>query len=181
MAILVGGGVGIPPMLYLAEALRGRHAVAFSGATSKDLLPLTIIGESNGAAKPQRIIQEFDDCGIPSVVTTDDGSFGFKGYVTGALERFLDSRLCPAPAELVVYTCGPEPMMRRVAQIAADRGIECQVAVERAMACGMGTCQSCCIRARKPDPAAVPLPGSDWCWRLTCTDGPIFSGAELMW
>ncbi len=81
----------------------------------------------------------------------------------------------------IIYTCGPEPMMKRVADIAAARGLECQIAVERAMACGMGTCQSCCIRVRKPDPAAVPLPGQDWCWRLACTDGPVFRGADLLW
>jgi dihydroorotate dehydrogenase electron transfer subunit len=72
-------------------------------------------------------------------------------------------------------------MMKRVAQIALHRGIECQVAVERAMACGMGTCQSCCIRVRKPDPSISPLAGSDWCYRLACTDGPIFRAAELLW
>jgi dihydroorotate dehydrogenase electron transfer subunit len=72
-------------------------------------------------------------------------------------------------------------MMKRVADIAAQRDIECQIAVERAMACGMGTCQSCCIRVRKPDPSKPPLPGSDWCWRLACTDGPVFRGGDLLW
>ena len=120
-------------------------------------------------------------------------------FVTQALEAFLDRLTAgsasegtggtvppvPSPAERLrgstLYTCGPEPMMKRVAQIAAERGIECQIAVERAMACGMGTCQSCCIRVRKPDPAAPPLPGSDWCYRLACTDGPIFAAADLLW
>jgi dihydroorotate dehydrogenase electron transfer subunit len=81
----------------------------------------------------------------------------------------------------IIYTCGPEPMMKRVAAIAAQRGLECQVAVERAMACGMGTCQSCCIRVRKPDPAIAPLAGRDWCYRLACTDGPVFRGSDLLW
>jgi dihydroorotate dehydrogenase electron transfer subunit len=181
LAILVGGGVGIPPMLYLAEKLAGRRAVGFSGALTRDLLPLTI----NKAAKPSSgeetipalIIEEFARHGIPSVVTTDDGSFGFRGFVTQALERYLDRNQTPA----VIYTCGPEPMMKRVAEIAAARGIECQIAVERAMACGMGTCQSCCIRVKKPDPAQPPLPGKDWCYRLACTDGPVFRGTELLW
>jgi dihydroorotate dehydrogenase electron transfer subunit len=188
-AILVGGGVGIPPMLYLASHLAGGRAVAFCGAVSHDLLPLTIVDQagSPGAetAEPLMNIAEFATHGIPSVITTDDGSYGFRGYVTQALERFLDSSsaallLSPSPT-LLIYTCGPEPMMKRVARIAADRGIECQVAVERAMACGMGTCQSCCIRVLKPDPARPPLAGSEWCWRLACTDGPIFRGAELLW
>src|SRR5205085_9850473 len=126
--------------------------------------------------------------GIPAVVSTDDGSYGFRGLVTQALEQYLDDRRVqgsgfrvqgsaarvqtsassvePGSADggaqakgfrvqeaalspVVIYTCGPEPMMKRVAQIGAARGLECQVAVERAMACGMGTCQSCCIRVRK--------------------------------
>jgi dihydroorotate dehydrogenase electron transfer subunit len=206
-AVLVGGGVGIPPMLYLAEKLAGRRAVAFCGALTRDLIPLTITGGENVSAddvSPSLHIREFARHGIPSVITTDDGSYGFRGFVTQALERWLEesgfgvrvssvgegedanrfSSRNPKPDTrhpITIYTCGPEPMMKRVADIAAARGIDCQIAVERAMACGMGTCQSCCIRVRKPDPSKPPLPGSDWCYRLACTDGPVFRGAELLW
>lgn len=191
-ALLVGGGVGIPPMLYLAERLAGREAVVFAGALTRDLLPLTIEDSDRqmpgpDAVEPRLNVAEFARHGVRAVLTTDDGSYGFRGFVTQALERYLDARFPCSPLSTqhsglpVIYTCGPEPMMRRVADIAAGRGIECQVAVERAMACGMGTCQSCCIRVRKPDPAAVPLPGKDWCWRLACTDGPVFRGTELLW
>lgn len=176
-AILVGGGVGIPPMLYLAQALAGHQAVSFSGATTRDLLPLKAIREvAKGDLSPQMSIQEFADCGIPSVISTDDGSFGFKGFVTDALEAYLD-HLPPNPAHPVIYTCGPEPMMKRVARIALDRGVACQVAVERAMACGMGTCQSCVIRVK----LAERQNGRDWAYRLACTDGPIFRAADLLW
>jgi dihydroorotate dehydrogenase electron transfer subunit len=72
-------------------------------------------------------------------------------------------------------------MMKRVADIALARNIPCQIAVERAMACGMGTCQSCCIRVKKLDPSKPPLVGKDWCYRLACTDGPVFSAKELLW
>jgi dihydroorotate dehydrogenase electron transfer subunit len=181
-AILVGGGVGIPPMLYLAQTLAGRRAVAFSGALSRDLLPLTIRTDakppSGEGGEPSLIIEEFARHGIPSVITTDDGSFGFRGFVTQALEQYLDSN---RGDPFTIYTCGPEPMMKRVAEIAAARGIECQIAVERAMACGMGTCQSCCIRVKKPDPTQPPLVGKDWCYRLACTDGPVFRGRDLLW
>jgi dihydroorotate dehydrogenase electron transfer subunit len=185
-ALLVGGGVGIPPMLYLAEKLAGRQAVAFCGALTRDLLPLTITADAPNpdSADPQHTIEEFSRYGHPSVITTDDGSYGFRGYVTQALERYLDQSAIRDPRSAigsVVYTCGPEPMMKRVAEIAAARGLECQVAVERAMACGMGTCQSCCIRVRKPDASKPPLVGRDWCYRLACTDGPVFRGAELLW
>jgi dihydroorotate dehydrogenase electron transfer subunit len=185
LAILVGGGVGIPPMLYLAEKFAGRRAVAFCGALARDLLPLTIRTDANAPgdndATPAMIIDEFARHEIPSVVTTDDGSFGFRGFVTQALERYLDSLPTPHAPPPKIYTCGPEPMMKRVADIAASRGIECQIAVERAMACGMGTCQSCCIRVKKPDPNRPPLVGKDWCYRLACTDGPVFRGSELLW
>jgi dihydroorotate dehydrogenase electron transfer subunit len=168
-ALLVGGGVGIPPMLYLATKLAARKAVAFVGAVTKDLLPVTLAGSE---------VEEFARYGIASVVSTDDGSFGQRGFVTHALEKYLDAVESQAA---VIYTCGPELMMKRVAAIAAERRIECQVAVERAMACGMGTCQSCCIKVRKPDASAPPLAGSEWCYRLACTDGPVFRGAELLW
>jgi dihydroorotate dehydrogenase electron transfer subunit len=178
IALLVGGGVGIPPMIYLGARLAGRPAIAFSGALTRNLLPLTI---QSGPYE----VEEFSRHGIPTILTTDDGSYGFQGFVTQALEAFLDRQLA---AELsagdlkpVIYTCGPEPMMKRVADIALARNIECQIAVERAMACGMGTCQSCCIKVKKPHPAAPPLPGKAWCYRLACTDGPVFSAAQLLW
>jgi dihydroorotate dehydrogenase electron transfer subunit len=175
-ALLVAGGVGIPPMLYLATRLRGR-AVAFCGATTRDLLPLTLTATSSNAT-PQPIVEEFARHDIPSVITTDDGSFGVGGFVTHAMESYLDAN---PSGRFVIYTCGPEPMMKRVADIAISRGIPCQVAVERAMACGMGTCQSCCIRVRKPDKSQPPLAGQDWCYRLACTDGPVFEAADLLW
>ena len=218
MAILVGGGVGIPPMLYLAEKLKRMRAIAFCGALSRDLLPLTIRPNSavptSDSFAPLPSIEEFARHGVDSVISTDDGSYGFRGFVTQALERYLDELgfgvitplvpPVPSPAEVkphsagegtggtkgvhssatqpspFIYTCGPEPMMKRVADIAANRGLQCQIAVERAMACGMGTCQSCCIRVRKPIDQ-VPLKGKDWAYRLACTDGPVFLGSQLLW
>jgi len=197
MAILVGGGVGIPPMLYLAEKLKGMQAVAFCGALSRELLPLTIRPEAplptSDAFAPVPTIEEFARHGVESAISTDDGSYGFRGFVTQALERYLDQlgfvagearhgdKETPSTQHSpIVYTCGPEPMMKRVADIAASRGLQCQIAVERAMACGMGTCQSCCIRVRKPIDQ-VPLKGKDWAYRLACTDGPVFLGSQLLW
>jgi dihydroorotate dehydrogenase electron transfer subunit len=178
-AVLVGGGVGIPPMIYLASQLAHRPAVALAGAVCRDLLSLTITTEPpRGSCAPARIAEEFSAFGIPVILATDDGSCGFGGYVTAALEAYLDNH---APPNVTIYTCGPEAMMKRVAEIAVARGLDCQVAVERAMACGLGTCQSCCIRVKKSDPAQPPLIGQDWCYRLACTDGPIFPAKQLLW
>src|SRR5690349_4484697 len=112
-------------MLYLAEKLAGR-AVAFCGATTLELLPLKIV---------ENQVEPFRRYDIPAFITTDDGSYGVRGFVTQALETWLDEN--PA-RRVVIYTCGPELMMKRVAEIARARGIDCQVAAERAMACGMG-------------------------------------------
>jgi len=186
--LLVGGGVGIPPMLYLAEKLPGKQGVAFCGALTRDLLPLTITGNAKPSADsfdPLNNVEEFSRHGVAAVISTDDGSYGFRGFVTQALERYLDREFSGGGSDKrkpVIYTCGPEPMMKRVADIAGVRGIECQVAVERAMACGMGTCQSCCIRLRRdPKRDGQAFAGKDWIYKLACTDGPVFLGKDLLW
>ena len=159
-------------MLYLANNLAEKPAVAFCGALSGDLIPLTIqqANISPDSITPQMSLEEFSRHQIPSVISTDDGSLGFRGYITQALEQYLDTQ--PPAKPYIIYTCGPEGMMKRVADIAISRGIECQVAAERAMACGMGTCQSCVIRVKN---------GSDWVYKLACTDGPVFRASDLLW
>ncbi len=183
IAILIGGGVGIPPMMYLAEKLKGKKAIAFAGAVTRDLLALTITDDAPAPSAhdidPLYNIAEFARHGIPAIITTDDGSYGFRGFITQALEAYLD-KFFEGNTTPILYTCGPDPMMRRVAEIAAARGLRCQVAIERAMACGMGTCQSCVIKIKKPDPALTPMPGRDWAYRLACTDGPVFESSQIL-
>lgn len=176
-AALVGGGVGIPPMLYLAETLvaAGKDTFAFSGAATADLLPLTLIA----AAPPRRdgrpglCVREFAVLGVPVAVTTDDGSAGFRGFVSEAFGSWLAASSV-GPGDLVVYACGPEPMMRAVGNLCVARGIECQLALERHMACGMGTCQSCVCKVRAETDRG-------WAFRLVCTDGPVFDARDVVW
>ena len=197
IALLVGGGVGIPPMLYLAEALgremadasveRPRRTVAFCGAMTRDLVPLTITADaptpSADSVAPLYNVAEFARHGAAAVLSTDDGSYGFKGFVTDTLRQYLDAWITDNAdrARTVIYACGPEGMLKAVAEVARRRSIACQVCVERAMACGLGTCQSCVIKTKKPDPSVPPLAGSDWCYRLACTDGPVFEAETLLW
>lgn len=191
-AVLVGGGVGIPPMFYLAESLHQnqRSAVAFIGAQKQALLPLTM---GTVAASPEGLptlcVEEFARYGFPSVITTDDGSRGMKGFVTAALDQYLGEyrRENPQVGEgLVVYCCGPTPMMRATAAVCARHGVICQVSLEQPMACGMGTCQSCIIRW-KPRAGQPPLAAGvngqtpEWVYKLTCTDGPVFDSREIVW
>jgi len=178
-AWLVAGGVGLPPMLWLAEALQraGTRATAFCGARRANLLPLTFdpteppIGD---ASRPTRSCREFAlrDAGV--VIATDDGSLGFHGHIGQALERFHVAN--PIEVEtLIVYTCGPERMMRFVADYCLERGIECQVCMERAMACGTGLCQSCVV------PIRDDADRDGWRYSLCCTDGPVFEASRILW
>ncbi len=176
-ALLVGGGVGIPPMIYLAESLGRlrRRAVAIAGVTTADYLPLALIeGEPlHPGGEPTASVAEFARHGVHTVITSDDGTIGMRGLVTDALATVLE-RLALPPERLVVYVCGPEPMMRAVTRLAIGRGIRVWLAMERAMACGVGTCQSCVCKVRPPGAA-------EWTYKLVCTDGTIFDGREILW
>jgi len=177
LAALVAGGVGIPPMIYLAEALSaaGKKAFAFCGVRSRTLLPLTLNSDAEPATtgRPTLCVTEFAAHGVPTAVATDDGSVGFGGMVSEAFGKWLNAHVEDAD-ELTVYCCGPEPMMQAVGETCVSRGIECQLAMERHMACGMGACQSCVVKVRHDD-----RPG--WSFRLCCTDGPVFDARRIVW
>jgi len=176
-AALVGGGVGIPPMIFLASAMQSadKDAVAFCGARSVDMLPVTLAPgvEIATDAAPSPGISQFAQFGVDSVIATDDGTLGWKGFVTEPLAAWLDA-LPDAPDTAVVYTCGPEPMMRAIAEICIARNVECQVSLERHMACGMGTCQSCVCKIKSDTDAG-------WSHKLCCTQGPVFKAADIVW
>jgi dihydroorotate dehydrogenase electron transfer subunit len=108
------------------------------------------------------------------MISTDDGSLGFKGYVTEMLRQVLAGL---APAQLrtaVIFCCGPTPMMKATAAVAAQFAVQCQVSLEQPMACGMGTCQSCIIKYQPPGQKS-------WVYKLTCTDGPVFKAEDILW
>ena len=176
-AALVAGGVGIPPMIYLAEALvaAGKAVKAFCGVRSEHLLPLKLTGraEVSPLGEPALCTMEFAAHGVATAIATDDGSIGWKGFAPEAFSRWLDAQDDPAGA-LVVYSCGPEAMMRAVGRMCVERGIECHLALERHMGCGMGTCQSCVFKMRADNDAG-------WVYKLVCTDGPVFDAADIVW
>lgn len=138
-AWLVAGGVGLPPLLWLAQELHqaGHRLVFFLGARSSELIALDVL--TTGDAVAAREIP-----GLPIVLSTDDGSIGFHGTVVDALNVHAQTD-APRPADVIVYTCGPESMMRAVADLCRERGLACQACLERAMACGIGVCQSCVV------------------------------------
>lgn len=180
-AILIGGGVGIPPMLYLAAAFSQQspetRVIAINGVRTERLFPLkpvTTLDDIDSNGKPARCVAEFAAVGADAIVTSDDGTIGQQGFVTDALLNWLAASDID-PAELVVYSCGPEVMMRSVGEICLAREIECYLSLERSMACGMGTCQSCIVKIRD-DQAA-----EGWSYKLCCTHGPVFPAGDIVW
>ena len=175
--VLIGGGVGIPPLLYLAEALAaaGKDTVAFVGARSANHLPLRLLptGTARTDGRPSRCIAELAAAGVETAVATDDGSLGYAGVVSETVSAWLAEGGIP-PEQITVYACGPEPMLEAVALICLAGGIDAQLSLERYMACGMGTCQSCVCKIR--DDSA-----QGWSFKLCCSDGPVFTADEIIW
>jgi dihydroorotate dehydrogenase electron transfer subunit len=173
--VAIGGGVGIPPLMYLARRLYEHKHTGVTyilGVQARDLLPVTLLAEPPADAEPTRCAAYPADAAFATIITSDDGSVGFHGRVTDALRAWHAQH--PAPQRPTVLTCGPEPMLRAVAAFTRDAGWDCQLCIERHMGCGMGTCLSCVVRARdarRPD---------GWRWALTCTDGPVFDRDDLL-
>jgi len=177
IAYLVGGGIGLPPLIWLAETLAraNRRTLAFCGSRSGDLLPLTrcngvqVCGQDGTLA-----YREFAAFNTPVILSTDDGSLGAAGRIPDVFADYLDRHADDARSA-VVYTCGPDRMMHAVAKICEQRHIPCQVCLERMMACGMATCQSCVV-------AVYDQQAEDgWRYRLCCTDGPVFDSRVVIW
>lgn len=144
--VLVGGGCGTAPLGFLADELKkiGVEVNFIIGARCKDYV---------------LFFERMKHSGIKTFVTTDDGSSGFKGYTTELLEDFLEKNHVD-----MVYSCGPEIMMKNVVDICDRFNVLCEVSLERFMKCGIGICGQCCI---------------DHSGEMVCKDGPVFSGEKV--
>jgi dihydroorotate dehydrogenase electron transfer subunit len=160
-ALLVAGGYGVAPFRFLAQRLGrddpgalGQARLFYGGRTAADL-PL---------------LDRLRDLGLEVVPATEDGSLGTRGRVTVALEARLD-----ADGERArLYACGPEAMLRAVAQIAARRALPAEVSLDPWMGCGIGTCLGCVVRVQGADEARPK-------YRCACTEGPVFDAARVVW
>lgn len=157
-ALLVAGGIGLPPVLAAAEMLAGAgrsfDAVVGAQRASKLVGVDVELLRKAGLADPQSRV----------VVCTDDGSFGRAGFTTDAMAELLAERSYDA-----VLTCGPTIMMAGVARLAEGAGIACQASLERMMGCGFGACSCCNVAMR------------DGTSRSCCMDGPVFDAGEVAW
>jgi dihydroorotate dehydrogenase electron transfer subunit len=168
-ALLIAGGMGAPPIQHLARTLvrdhPDIHCVGFAGARSLADLPFSM-GPSKAGSEWSSAL------GLEWQVATDDGSYGHRGFVTECLERWLKAETRLKPQDLVIYACGPEPMLAQVARIAELHGVDCQVSMERRMACGFGVCQGCAVECRAPEGQTV--------YRLCCQDGPVMDARQVV-
>jgi len=176
--LLVGGGVGIPPMVFLAERLREDAAGTWQ--------PLVLMGSEIPfpfRARPSTILVPgmpdgviacmplLDEWGIPSRLTSLAGYAGcYEGYVTDLAAAWLGSLDRAALAELEMFACGPTPMLKAVAVVARRYGVPCQVSLEEFMACAVGGCAGCAVQVVTPAGPAM---------KRVCVDGPVFEAKTV--
>jgi len=175
-ALLVAGGMGSPPLEHLAQVLTLEHptmdAIAFVGAKTKEDLPFEKPLD-NLSREIGFWLKEFGRYSISSFVATDDGSAGFKGFVSACIVDWLSQNAISFnPAEAIIYACGPRSMLTTIAKLARDKKIDCQISMEEMMACGIGLCQSCAVKCKTDGPGEA--------YKLCCKDGPVFDAKEIV-
>ena len=153
LPILVGGGVGIAPLYFLAQRLAERYSdiTVLIGADTK--CNILCINELKKL-----------DCRVK--ISTDNGSYGLHGPVVDLLKNELVS----INSKLKIFACGPVPMLKRVNQLVSKYNVSSQVSLERQMACGVGACMGCTIKIRK-----------NKSYKRVCKDGPVFDIKEVVW
>ena len=158
-AWMVAGGVGLAPFVTLATRLvrQGTPATLFYGART---------------AAELYYVELFEQLGVHTVLATEDGSRGVKGRVVVPLADAL-VEAASLETDVKLYACGPTPMMRAVATLAARHGRSCDVSLEQVMGCGLGGCYSCVVQTREPGQAPHFV--------RSCIEGPVFDADRLVW
>lgn len=148
--IVVGGGIGVPPLYITAQAFP-EQTTAILGFRSYDNIILA---------------NEFRQMGVNTITCTDDGSIGVKGVVTEPLKEELEKG-----GVKMIYACGPIPMIKSVIETAAEYNVPSEVSLEQRMGCGVGACVVCACKIRRN--------GEELTLRV-CKDGPVFKGEEVI-
>ncbi len=152
-AILIAGGMGVAPLVFLAEKLsRSRPMVLIGGQSKGHIL----------------CADEFSKLGCSVKIATDDGSLGFKGKVTELLENILKSRHCEPCRGEAIFACGPGPMLKEISRLSQEHKIDAQLSLEAHMSCGFGVCLGCSVETKSSQ-------------KKVCQDGPVFDSQEIVW
>jgi dihydroorotate dehydrogenase electron transfer subunit len=167
--VMVAGGIGQTPFLALGREAAGGRQYGSPPRTGPRVGKATLCygvrtGELLAGA------EDFRAAGIDLRVSSDDGSVGRPGLVTTLLDETLDEF---GAESCRIACCGPERMMEAVAELAANRGVPCELSLETPMACGIGICFSCVAKVRQPD--------GSWDYKRTCVEGPIFDARKIVW
>ena len=150
-SLLVLGGIGVAPLVFLAEKLKGQKTLVLIGAKTK----AGILCE-----------KAFKELGCAVKISTDDGSRGFHGKVTELLQHVL--KPSTYNLALTIYACGPHPMLKEVSKISQKYNIPAQVSLEEHMACGIGACLGCVVKTSQG-------------YQRVCKEGPVFKAHEIIW
>jgi dihydroorotate dehydrogenase electron transfer subunit len=154
--LLIGGGMGLAPLVFLAQSLKmGEFHLLAGFASKKDTFPL------------EQIIGSVENLSV----STEDGSLGMKGLVSDLFQEHLTS-FEGQRENLAVYACGPRPMLEQVVRMCMDKGVACQVSLETHMACGVGACLGCAVKASSR---------TGQVYYHVCTEGPVFNGEDIEW
>jgi dihydroorotate dehydrogenase electron transfer subunit len=175
--LLVGGGVGIPPMVFFAESLAAARIsplplvlmgseLPFPFELADSRLPAPGLPAGATAAMPL-----LENLGVPSRLASLSGFSGcHRGYVTELADAWLGSLGADERREAEIFSCGPHGMLVAVAALARRHGVRCQVSLEENMACGVGGCAGCTVLVQTPDGPAM---------KRVCVDGPVFDAATV--
>lgn len=171
--IIVAGGIGQTPFLLLGKDYLG-HGLAQLRDPSEQQPFVTAdrVTLLYGARNKEYLacVDDFEKAGITVKVSTDDGSAGYHGLVTGLLKQELAR---PIVGKRTIFSCGPERMMEAVSEVALHNNVPCYVSLETPMACGIGICFSCVTKVKQDD--------GSWDYRRTCVEGPVFEAAKIEW
>ena len=177
IALLVGGGIGIPPIVFLANQahMEGIHRpivfmgseVGFPYATMSSTIPVSGCG-----ADVHLAMRSLEEKGIATRLATKQGTPGcYNGYLYELLLKWI-STTDVAPSEIEIFACGPHIMLESIAQVAQRFAIPCQVSVEEYMACAVGGCAGCTISVKRDGEVTM---------QRVCVDGPVFNSEEIFW
>ena len=184
--LLAGGGYGVAPLYFLARSIlaRARRSESLEGLESRNNAFRTIhLFVGGRTAADLLLLDDFRALGVAVHPATNDGSLGAKGLVTAPLDEFLEGleslegregreKGCSDPA-VVLYACGPAPMLRALDERALAGGFPAWLSLDRRMACGVGACCGCAQKVRGPDGAVRVA--------MVCSDGPVFPQGAIIW
>jgi dihydroorotate dehydrogenase electron transfer subunit len=176
-AVLLGGGVGIPPMIFLAEQMHRQGCRHLPLVLMGSELPYPFVCRRSQLpadwldSDTSQTIGSLEDKGICTrLASLADFAGVYRGYVTDLARRYLESRSALELAETELFACGPTTMLQAVAKLAREFGLPCQMSLEEYMACAVGGCAGCTVRITTSDGPAM---------KRVCVDGPVFEASQV--